>query len=378
MLSLRDKLRATQGAPRRSAPVRAPAQDCYVRETRFPLPDGTRLADGMLALMQGDPNIPHHIDPGDFLFLDTETTGLSHGAGTVAFLVGVGLIEDGALTVRQYLMRDYDEEPFVLRRTRDDLERRRVLVTFNGRSFDMPLLETRFIMQRMPFDTASIPHADLLHTARRVWKLRLRRCNLGALEELIFHEPREDDLPGAEVPQRYFDYLKSKDFSLLEDVLRHNALDIVSLARLLFRLGSLHENPLTAEHLQDIYSLGRVYERRGRLQTARMCYRAADAGSMSALSRERLAETLRREKQPAEAAAIYEKMIAARQGGAKPYIALCKLLEHRLHAPGAAADIARRGMLYLSDLPPGERTQADFDDLTRRYARLLQKSRKDS
>ena len=247
-------------------------------------------------------------------------------------------------------------------------------MTYNGRSFDIPLLETRFIMQRMPLDTSEIPHADLLHTARRVWKLRLKRCTLSYLEELIFHEPREDDLPGAEVPQRYFDYLKRRDFSLLEDILRHNAQDIASLARLLFVLGRLHENPLSAEHLQDIYSLGRVYEKRGNLQKARMCYRAADAGSMSALSRERLADTFRRERRPEEAAAIYEKMIAGRQGGAKPYIALCKLMEHRLKAPAAAADIARRGLIYVSDLPQDERTRADFDDLTRRYARLLRKT----
>ena len=374
MPSLRDKLRATQGAPRRSAPSRPAASDCYVRETRFPLPEGARLADGILQLMQGDPGIPQHTAPEDFLFLDTETTGLSHGAGTVAFLVGVGVIEAGELIVRQYMMRDYDEEAFVLRRVQRDLSRCQVLVTYNGRSFDIPLLETRFIMQRMPLDTSEIPHADLLHTARRVWKLRLKRCTLSYLEELIFHEPREDDLPGAEVPQRYFDYLKRRDFSLLEDILRHNAQDIASLARLLFVLGRLHENPLSAEHLQDIYSLGRVYEKRGNLQKARMCYRAADAGSMSALSRERLADTFRRERRPEEAAAIYEKMIAGRQGGAKPYIALCKLMEHRLKAPAAAADIARRGLIYVSDLPQDERTRADFDDLTRRYARLLRKT----
>ena len=374
MLSLRDKLRATQTAPRRPAPVRAAAQDCYVRETRFDLPEGTRLPDGMLSLMQGDPAIPHHVNPERLLFLDTETTGLSHGAGTVAFLVGVGEIENGELIVRQYLMRDYDEEPFVLRRVQQDLSACQALVTFNGRSFDMPLLQTRFVMQRMPFDSDRIPHADLLHTARRVWKLRLKRCNLGTLEELIFHEPREDDLPGAEVPQRYFDYLKQHDFALLEDILKHNAQDIASLARLLFRLCRLHENPLSAEHLQDIYSLGRVYEKRGRQETARMCYRAADAGSMSALSRERLADSLRRENRPRDAADIYEKMIASRQGGVKPYIALAKLLEHRLGNPEAAATVARRGLLYLSDLPEGSFQQADFEDLSRRYARLLQKT----
>lgn len=374
MLSLRDKLRATQTSTRRPAPVQAAAQDCYVRETHFSLPEGTRLPDGMLSLMQGDPAIPYHVDPERLLFLDTETTGLSHGAGTVAFLVGVGEIENGQLTVRQYLMRDYDEEPFVLKRVQQDLRACQALVTYNGRSFDMPLLQTRFIMQRMAFDSDRIPHADLLHTARRVWKLRLKRCNLGTLEELIFHEPREDDLPGAEVPQRYFDYLKLHDFSLLEDILKHNAQDIASLARLLFKLCQLHENPLSAEHLQDIYSLGRVYEKRGQQKTARMCYRAADAGSMSALSRERLADNLRREKRPRDAAEIYEKMIASRQGGVKPYIALAKLLEHRLGNPEAAATVARHGLLYLSDLPEGSYNPADFEDLTRRYARLLQKA----
>ena len=374
MLSLRDKLRATQGAPQKNTPVRPAPQDCYIRTARFPLPEGTRLTDGTLALMQGDPNIPHHVEPEELLFLDTETTGLSHGAGTVAFLVGVGIIRDGALTVTQYLMRDYDEEAFVLRHVWEHLRKCGVLVTYNGRSFDMPLLDTRFVMQRMRVDTASIPHADLLHTARRVWKLRLRRCNLGTLEELIFHEPREDDLPGSEVPQRYFDYLKSKDFSLLEDILRHNAQDIASLARLLFVLGGVHDDPLSAEHLQDIYSLGRVFEKRGQQEKARMCYRAADAGSMSALSRARLADNLRREKQPQEAAALYEKMIASRQGGAKPYIALSKLLEHRLKAPQAALEIARRGMLYASDLPDSPQNAADFEDLSKRYARLLKKA----
>ena len=372
MLTLRDKLRATQNAPRPAAPKRMP-QDCYVRTQRFPLPDGTHLADGILTLMQGDPNLPHHAEVNRLLFLDTETTGLSHGAGTVAFLVGVGEITGNELVVTQYLMRDYDEEPFVLRRVAEHLRRCQVLVTYNGRSFDMPLLASRFVMQRMRVDTDEIPHADLLHTARRVWKLRLKKCNLGYQEELIFHEPREDDLPGSEVPQRYFDYLKCKDFSLLEDILKHNAQDIASLARLLFVLASLHEHPLTAEHLQDIYSLGRVYEKRGRAQTARMCYRAADAGSMSALSRERLADSLRREKRADEAAVIYEKMIAAHQGGAKPYIALCKLLEHRMNAPAAAANVARKGLVYLTDLPDSSAVQADLEDLTRRYARLMRK-----
>ena len=157
--------------------------------------------------------------------------------------------------------------------------------------------------------------------------------------------------------------------SLLEDILRHNAQDIATLARLTYTLSGLYDNPLSAEHTQDIFSLGRVCERGGQLERARVCYRAADSGVMSALCRERLADTLRRERSDAEAAAIYEKMIAARQGGA----------QHRLHDVNKAANIARRGLLYLTDRPSlSPREQAQLDDLTHRCARLLQKQSRQS
>ena len=167
--------------------------------------------------------------------------------------------------------------------------------------------------------------------------------------------------------------------SLLEDILRHNAQDIATLARLTYTLSGLHDNPLSAEHTQDIFSLGRVCERGGQLERARVCYRAADSGTMSALCRERLADTLRCEHSDTEAAAIYEKMIAAHQGGAQPYIALAKLLEHRLHDVNKAANLARKGLLYLTDRPSlSPREQAQLDDLTRRCARLLQKQSRQS
>ena len=370
MPSLREKLKTIKPVASPSAARPAP-QDCYVRETRFPFDTHPALPDGLLSFMQGDEEIPGHISPEHILFLDTETTGLSRGAGTVAFLVGVGVIRNGELIVRQYLMRDYDEEGFVLRHVQRDLDDCDVLVTYNGRAFDMPLLASRFIMQRMHVDT-DIPHADLLHTARRVWKLRLRNCSLSYLEELIFHglifRASEVLITLASVAVMYP--------SLLEDILQHNAQDIYSLARLLYTLSDLHQEPMHAEHLQDIFSLGRIFDRRGRPETARTCYRAADAGSMSAMSRLYLAANLRRACQPEEAAKIYRKMIASGQGGAQPYIALCKILEHQLNDIPSALDTAKRGLIMLSDVPSSDPSaQAAFDDLTRRYARLMRKSR---
>ena len=376
MPTLRDKLRSVQSMPRCSTVSRPVPQDCYVRETFLALPERASIADGILSLMQGDLSIPHHTDPAEMLFLDTETTGLSHGAGTVAFLVGTGRIDGKGIRVHQYLMRDYDEETFVLKRVLSDLDKCSVLVTYNGRSFDMPLLQSRCIMNRISHDFSTIPHADILYTARRVFKLRLRDCRLSALEETVFHAPRADDLPGSEVPQRYFDYLQKHDFSLLEDILAHNAQDIASLARLTFLLAGLHSDPLTAEHLQDIYSLGRVFDRRGKAHEARVCYRAADAGSMSGLSRIRLAENLKKSGRAEDAVNVYIKMIRAHQGGAGPYIAMSKLLEHRLKNIPAAARTAMDGIRFVADMPDTDENRAALEDLKGRYARLFRKMEK--
>ena len=164
------------------------------------------------------------------LFLDTETTGLSGGAGTVAFEIGLGFIDDRGMVIRQYIMRDYSEEPAMMAEIASLITRFDTIVSFNGKSFDLPLLESRMVMSRIRLPLTKMPHLDLLHAARRVYRLRLRRCNLASLEEAVLGQTRNDDLPGAQVPQRYFDYIRTKEFALLEDVLRHNLDDVRSLA----------------------------------------------------------------------------------------------------------------------------------------------------
>lgn len=343
-----------------------------VKEFRVPLSCFAlpkEISGASLEMVQGQPYPDCRRE--DFCFLDTETTGLSHGAGTVAFLVGVGYFEEDAFVVRQYLMRDYDEEAFVLSRVAEDMQRSKLLCTFNGQTFDLPLLEVRYTMQRMREQYVHRPHVDLLPASRRVWKLRLRRCNLTALEEAVLGMQREDDLPGALVPERYFSFLKTRDFSLLEDILDHNRQDIISLAHILDRLLRLHDAPLLAEAPEDLFSLGRVLEKRGKAEGARMCYRAADKGSLSLLARGRMAETYRREGNYAEAAQVYKRMVTDRQGGPGPLIALAKICEHKTRDIPAAIEYTRKAIILAADQP-----EADMAALQKRYERLMKKARR--
>lgn len=370
MLSLRDKLKAASTVPH---VTKKQAENCMMRETIVPLNAfslGAHLSGESLSFMQGK-EMPS-CERQDICFLDTETTGLSHGAGTVAFLVGIGFFKSDAFVVRQYLMRDYDEEIFLLQAVLDHLNAGQVICTFNGATFDLPLLEARFTMNRMPLKALQKPHLDLLPISRRVWKMRLKGCKLSALETAILGMEREEDLPGSLVPERYFAYLKTKDDALLEDILRHNAQDIISLAHILQKLIFVHEKPLLANDPEDLYSLGRIYEKRGRSDGARMCYRAADHGKISALSRARIAESFRREGNYADAARIYESMIASHQGGIAPLIAMAKICEHKKgDIPGAIEYTQKAVMLACSN------PDADMAPLQKRLKRLFLKARRE-
>ncbi len=371
MGSLGDKLRAIK--PLVKAAPKPAATGCMVREFVLPAADIPldMISRDTLRMMMGT-DLGQGIAPLDVLFLDTETTGLSRGVGTLAFLVGVGYLSERGFEVRQFLMRDYDEEAFVLRNVLALLTSRPVLVTFNGAAFDMPLLLNRLVMNRMDAPDELPAHIDLLHIARRVYKLRMQRCSLSTLESEVFGIRRVGDLPGAEVPERYFRFLQTRDEALLEDILDHNRQDVLSMGKLLMELASLHERPLSAQYHAEIYSLGRVFERRGESGRARQCYRAVNNSQFADLAAVRIAETYRRGKDPARAANEYERLLAQGRGGPQVYIALAKLYEFRLKQPERALDIARRGMLYCMESLSEENGRA-LADLKHRHARLLRK-----
>ena len=162
------------------------------------------------------------------LFLDTETTGLSGGAGTVAFLVGVGWVEGDALVIEQLMLREYADEPELIDRLSQRMAGFDSVCTYNGRNFDMPLLEARFTMNRMRDRWKTLENLDLLYPSRRAWKLRLGSCRLCNIETEVLGMAREDDLPGSEVPARFFQFMKTGEEALLDDIVRHNRQDIAT------------------------------------------------------------------------------------------------------------------------------------------------------
>jgi hypothetical protein len=196
------------------------------------------------------------IRPERLAFLDTETTGLSGGTGTYAFLIGVGRIERDGFHVRQFFMREYAEERSLLAALNQHLDGFDVLVTYNGRAYDQPLLETRYRITRHRPPFARLTHLDLLYGARRLWKLRLDDCRLVHLERQILGVEREGDLPGDLIPYVYFEYLRSREARRLVPIFHHNAMDILTLACLTAIV------PAAFRHT-DAESLARAGVRRG-------------------------------------------------------------------------------------------------------------------
>ena len=372
-MNLLDKLRAVGGTGERRDTPQEVYTDCRhfaVYRGAEEFPGAYDLTAETLRLMSGR-ELPDGLDPRKILYLDTETTGLG-GSGTVAFLVGMGFLTDRGFEVHQFLMRDYPEEPFLLKHVAAGLGKFDVLCTFNGTTFDVPLLESRFLMNRMDRGCLELPHLDLLHMCRRLWKLRLGRCNLGRLEEVILGKPRTDDLPGSEVPARYFAYLKTKQLSMLDDVLKHNAQDIASLCVLLNHMADLYRHPEKIRFSEDVYSMGRALEKLERTEDARRCYRLARRGRMGDLAGSALAVSYRRTGEREEAVRVWQEMVRERRGGIEPYVELAKYEEHVRRNYPAALDWTERAMIRLSEpsLRADGTVQQLQNELQYRYQRL--------
>jgi hypothetical protein len=213
------------------------------------------------------------------VYLDTETTGLAGGTGTCAFLIGIGTLEGTQFVVRQFFLRDYPEEKAVLHALAEILDSFEGLVTYNGKTFDVPLLETRYALARLKSPFTRLLHLDALHPSRRLWRLRLETCKLTDLESAVLGIEREGDVAGSEIPGIYFDYLRSGDARGLQPVFYHNALDIMTLAAVTVELARAMGDATTLDSPVDLFSLSRMFEFAGsREQSMETCQRALSGG----------------------------------------------------------------------------------------------------
>jgi hypothetical protein len=333
-------------------------------------------------------------------FLDTETTGLAGGAGTYAFLIGVGRVTPEGFRVRQFFMRDYAEEASLLWSLSRHLEQFGVLVTYNGKTYDQPLLETRYRMARARPPFGALDHLDLLHGARRLWKLRLESCRLVDLERQILGVEREGDIPGEMIPYTYFEYLRQRDAFRLVPVFHHNAIDILTTACLAAIVPAAFREPSAAGivHGADLVGLARwflsagraagrsrrgshtpldretfsqrVIEKPGALdRSCELLRRAVDLGLPDDLLFRALWDTAALEKKLGREAASLEILadLAASRNPFRPAAleALAKHYEHR-----------ERNYVKALETIAAARALADSEELAHRQARLERKMAK--
>jgi len=220
-----------------------------------------------------------------FIFLDTETTGLSGGTGTMAFMVGVARFRGESLAMEQFFLRSPAEEAALLAGLEEFCDGMAAVVTYNGKSFDIPILNTRYILQGFTSPFEDLPHLDLLHLTRRIWRARLEQCNLGNIEQQILQLQRDgDEVPGYLVPEYYAQYLRDGNAEPLRGIFYHNEQDVLSLAALFALFTDMLEAPTAWEtpSSQDLTSLGRLLEHMGEVDGAVSLYQKGAQAAESA------------------------------------------------------------------------------------------------
>ena len=357
---------------------------CLVIERKYPptyLHGGFSIGDlpgvKLKALKSVCANFDESLSIKDLLFLDIETTGLSGGTGIVAFLAGVGFFSDDAFVLRQYFMRDYDEESAMLRFLSRLMERFRALVTFNGKAFDWNILKGRLIFNRIRPLPAEPLHIDLLFPSRRIWKLKLESFKLASIEENILGEIRVGDVPGELIPQIYFRYLESRDADDIKKVVEHNRLDVLSMAALLTRICRILANPLAeAEDEGELIGIGRIFEKKREFDASIECYEMcvkSGRASMREAALNALPDVYKRSGNYEKAVWHWESMIRNKSAfNVHPLIELAKYYEHREKDFARALGIVEQAMRLSAGL--GLENNPYLKDLSKRMERLKRKA----
>ncbi len=314
----------------------------------------------------------------DLLFIDTETTGLA-GAGTLAFMVGVAFFEADTLVVRQFFLRDHGDEPAMLCLLDQLLADKAGLVSFNGRSFDVPLLDGRFLINRMITEIRDKPHFDLLPPSRRLWRYRLDSCALSHLEPTLLGVQRsQDDVPGWLIPSLYNNYLRHGNGRELARVFYHNQLDMVSMVTLMARILRQFSHPTVNDPALDLYSLGKWQAHLGMVQAAEQNLRLAAQGELPLdffqQNLHQLGLLLKRNGRRAEAVPMWQQIASTSFDDVNAHIELAKFYEW--HEPNLAQAILWTEQALKLSQSGGNRAQLVQDELQHRLNRLKRKNNK--
>ena len=313
-------------------------------------------------------------DLQSLIFLDTETTGLSGGTGTMPFMIGAGRFIDDQFVVEQFFVRNPAEETAQLAALSEFVEGVEGIVTYNGKSFDLPIINTRYILQRLsnPFTTAT--HFDLLHFTRRIWKSRLGQCNLGNIETQVLGFHREQaDIPGYLVPDFYREYLFTGDATHMSGIFYHNEIDVLSLSALFSWLAAILEDPSDDRFTDpgDLLSVGRVLEILERDRLADQVYASDRLQQLPDTDRVKSlvlrASLQKRKGNLQEASVLWQEAAAA--GSLDALIELAKYFEHHVCDYAAALRVTEQALSICSDDPLN-------DSLLHRKSRLEIKNRK--
>jgi uncharacterized protein YprB with RNaseH-like and TPR domain len=359
-----------------------------------------RLAD----LLTHDPAVAARLARDDKLaaadlaglaFLDTETTGLAGGAGTLAFLVGVGLCDGDHFVLRQYFLLDPSHEEALLTALVSDLQARVGWITYNGRAFDLPLLESRLTINRQRGALGQRPHLDLLMPTRRLYRGRLPSCSLGEVERGVFKIIRDqDDVPGYLIPQMYVDYLRTGNPSEMRRVIYHNTIDILSMVTLAAHLMDVFATPLgaatprpalhahtakptAAPAPEDLLRLGCWHADNDRPAEAEVAFKDALAGRLALEDRRlaltRLAALLKRQGRRLEAVPAWEQLASFTLDDPEAFVELAKFYEWQARDLAQAAAWTDRALSLVAGWPANWQREAALTELRRRQERLRSK-----
>jgi len=319
------------------------------------LSSGLKIDGDILSCLSKDPAFKD-LDLSSALFIDLETTGLSGGVGVVPFLVGMGYYKEEKFNVVQYFLGELAEEGRMIQGIAQffsDMDFQSV-VTFNGKTFDMPLLETRFILYRQPFPLDGLPHLDFLYSARSLWRHKHESCRLCHLAREVVEADRSEDIPSAEIPWRYFQFLQTGNFELIEPILYHNGEDILSLLGVVIMGAQIfsEDEEICLVDAMDFFGAGKIMEKVGAQQKSVLFFQRALNGRLtdevSLEARKKLSLYFKRNGEWEKAVPLWQEMASAQKTSIHQLFScreLAMYFEHQLKKYEEAAKIAEEGLV---------------------------------